>query len=67
MSDQKNFVDAQITDLQSNLVTKGRNHESIRDKNLSLERQLEFAAIEISTVSVTATKTFYICHNNPTS
>ncbi|XP_059353608.1 myosin heavy chain, striated muscle-like [Daphnia carinata] len=50
MSDQKKFVDAQVTDLQSNLVTKGRNHESIRDKNLSLERQLEFAAIEISTL-----------------
>ncbi|KAI9564514.1 hypothetical protein GHT06_008253 [Daphnia sinensis] len=50
MTDQKNFVDAQVTDLQSNLVTKGRNHESIRDKNLSLERQLEFASIEISTL-----------------
>lgn len=60
MSDQKKFVDAHVTDLQSKLVTTVRNHESIREKNLSLERQLEYASIEISTVSVTIIKVFGI-------
>jgi len=50
MNDHKKFLEAQVNDLQCKLVAAGRNHEAIREKHLSLERQLEFSAIEISTV-----------------
>lgn len=52
MNDQKIFMEAQVSDLQCKLVAAGRNYEAIREKHLSLERQLEFSAIEISTVSL---------------
>ncbi|XP_046643800.1 restin homolog isoform X5 [Daphnia pulicaria] len=54
MNDQKKFLEAQVNDLQCKLVAAGRNHEAIREKHLSFERQLEFSAIEISTLRVEA-------------
>ena len=50
MDEQKKFMEAQVNDLQCKLVAAGQKHEAIREQHLSFERQLEFSAIEISTV-----------------
>ncbi len=55
-NDQKKILEAQISELQSTLSSAVRSHESMREENLSLERQAELLTMETSTVGLTFNK-----------